>query len=135
MAEAPKTEWFQAQALKCIGLALGAKDPWTKRRYVLEAQRWLHLAESQADHLIRTEYQGVERRINPRHLTRVLGTISLERDPLVDCIVRDLSLTGVGLLMPDRVSLPAEFDLTFNHVIRHCITVWRHTERMGLKFA
>jgi hypothetical protein len=134
MAERPQTEWFQVQALECIGLALRAKDPWTKRRYVLEAERWLHLAESHADYLIRTEYRGAERRINPRHLTRIPGTILLERDSLVDCTVRDLSPTGIGLFMPDMVSLPAEFDLTLNHATQHCITVWRHSERMGLKF-
>jgi hypothetical protein len=54
MAQGPRAEWFQAQALKCIGLALGAKDAWTKWRFVLEAEQWLHLAELQADHLIQT---------------------------------------------------------------------------------
>ena len=134
MAEAPRAEWFQAQALQCIALALRAKDPWTKRQYVLSAERWLHLAELQAEHLIRTEYRGVERRINPRHLARIAGAILLERDALVDCTVRDFSPAGVGLILPDTVSLPAEFDLTFNHATQHCIAVWRHTERMGLKF-
>jgi hypothetical protein len=42
MTKPPKTEWFQAQALQCIGLALSAKDPRIKRLYTLEAQRWLH---------------------------------------------------------------------------------------------
>jgi hypothetical protein len=138
MAEGPRAEWFQAQALKSIGLALRAKDPWTKRQYVLEAERWLDLAKRQAEHLIRTEYKGVERRTNPRHLSRLLGAILLERDSLVDCTVRDFSPAGVGLMLRDKVSLPAEFDLTFdyatNHVTQRCITVWRHTGRMGLKF-
>ena len=133
MAEAPRAEWFQAQALQCIVLALRAKDPWTKRQYVLEAERWLHLAELQADHLIQTEYQGVERRSHSRHLARIAGTILLE-DSVVDCTVRDFSAAGVGLLLPDTVSLPTEFDLTFNHATQHCIAVWRRTERMGLKF-
>jgi hypothetical protein len=134
MAEGPKAEWFQAQALKCIGLALRAKDSWTKWRYVLEAEQWLHLAERQADDLIRTEYRGVERRINPRHLVRVSGALSREHDSLVDCTVRDFSPAGVGLWLPDTVSVAAEVDLTFNHLTRRCTTVWRHSERMGLKF-
>jgi PilZ domain len=134
MAQGPRAEWFQAQALKCIGLALGAKDAWTKWQYVLEAERWLHLAELQADHLVQTGYQGVERRSSSRHLARIAGTILLEGDSVVDCTVRDFSAAGVGLLLPDTVSLPTEFDLTFNHVTQHCITVWRHPERMGLKF-
>ena len=135
---APKAEWFQAQALHCIGLALRATDPWTKSYYVLEAERWLHLAERQADHLTRTEYRGVERRINPRHLARITGAILLEHDFLVDCTVGDFSPAGAGLRLPDTVVLPAEFDLTFNyatnHVTQRCITVWRHTGRMGVNF-
>jgi hypothetical protein len=67
-------------------------------------------------------------------LARVPGAILLERDSLVDCTVRDFSPAGVGLLLPDTVFLPAEFDLTFRDAIQPCITVWRHTERMGLKF-
>src|SRR5262249_35843647 len=134
MAEGPTAEWFQAQALRSIGLALGAKDAWTKR-HTLEAEQWLHLAELQADHLIQTGYRGAERRSNSRHLTRIPGAILLERASPVDCTVRDFSATGVGLLLPDTVSLPPEFDLTFNHMISHCITVWRHTERMGVRFA
>jgi hypothetical protein len=67
MAESHKAEWFQAQALQCIGLALRAKDPRVKRLYTLEAQRWLHLAELNTDHIIRdsaaAEYRGVERRM------------------------------------------------------------------------
>jgi PilZ domain len=134
----PRAEWFQAQALYCIGLALRAKDLWTKSHYVLEAERWLHLAERQADHLVRTEYRGVERRINPRHLSRIPGAIMLDRSPLVDCTVGDFSPAGAGLRLPDTVFLLAEFDLTFNyatnHVTHRCITVWRHTGRMGVKF-
>jgi hypothetical protein len=102
MAEGPRAEWFQAQALKCIGLALGATDAWTKWRYVLEAERWLHLAELQADHLIQTEYQGVERRSNSRHLARIAGAILLERDSVLDCTVRDFSAAGVGCCCPRR---------------------------------
>jgi hypothetical protein len=133
-----KVEWFQAQALQCIGLALRAKDPRIKRLYTLEAERWLHLAELKADHGFldsrAPEYGGVERRTTPRHPARAAGVILLEQDALVDCGVRDFSPAGVGLSLPDTVLLPAEFDLTFNHAAQHCITVWRHTERMGLKF-
>jgi hypothetical protein len=114
-------------------MPLGAKDAWTKWQYVLEAERWLHLAELQADHLVQTEYQG-ERRGHSRHLARVAGAILLEGDSVVDCTARDVSTAGVGLLLPDMVSLPTEFDLTFNHVTHLCIAVWRHRERMGLKF-
>jgi hypothetical protein len=101
---------------------------------VLEAERWLQLAELQAEHLVRTEYRGVERRATPRHLARIPVEISLKRDTFVDCTVRDFSPAGIGVLLPDTVSLPAEFELTFRQVTQHCIAVWRHTGRMGVKF-
>jgi hypothetical protein len=138
MAESPKAEWFQAQALQCIGLALRAKDPRIKRLYTLEAQRWLHLAELKTDHDIREgaelEYRGVERRMTARHLGPLAGVILLEEDSLVGCTVRDFSPAGVGLLVPVAIVLPPEFDLTFSHSSQHCIAVWRQPERMGLKF-
>ena len=59
----------------------------------------------------------------------------MERDSPAGCTVRDLSAAGIGLLLPNTVSVPAEIDLDFNHVTSHCKTVWRHTERIGLKFA
>ena len=137
MIEPPKTEWFQVQALQCIGLALRAKDPRIKRLYTLEAKRWLHLAELKADRVIRdggaAEYRGVERRMTPRHQGPIAGVILLEQDSLVECTVRDFSPVGVGLILPDAVILPAEFDLTFNHATHHCITVWRQLDRMGLR--
>jgi hypothetical protein len=138
MTEPPKAEWFQAQALRCINLALQAKDPRIKRLYTLEAERWLHLAELKTDHVIRdsaaSEYRGAERRMTPRHLGPLAGVILLAQESLVGCTVRDFSPAGVGLLPPIAIILPPEFDLTFNHATQHCITVWRQPERMGLKF-
>jgi hypothetical protein len=66
MAEHPKAGWFRVQALECIGLALRSKDPWIKRLYALEAERWLRLADLRVDNAIRdssmreAEYKGVE---------------------------------------------------------------------------
>jgi hypothetical protein len=138
MAKAPEANWFQAQALQCIGLALRAKDPRIKRLYTLEAERWLHLAELKTGYIIRdsaaAEYRGVERRTIARHLGPLAGVLLLERDSLVGCTVRDFSPAGVGPLLPVAIILPAEFDLTFNHATHHCIAVWRQPERMGLKF-
>jgi hypothetical protein len=44
-AEHPKAAWFRDQALKCIMSAQCAKDKRIKRLHVLEALRWLRLAE------------------------------------------------------------------------------------------
>jgi hypothetical protein len=79
-------------------------------------------------------YRGVERRINPRHGSAAAGVIWLEGRSLVECTVRDFSPAGAGLLLPDAISLPAEFDLTFDRATRHCIAVWRCLGRMGVKF-
>jgi hypothetical protein len=81
-------------------------------------------------------YQGVERRKNPRNRITTTGVIWRD-DPysIVICSLRDMSPAGAGLVLPDRVSpLPPEFDLTFDRVTRHCIAVWQHVGRMGLKF-
>jgi hypothetical protein len=54
---------------------------------------------------------------------------------IVICTVRDMSLVGAGLLLPDGVSPRyLEFALTFDRVPRRCVAVWRHLGRMGLKF-
>jgi hypothetical protein len=138
MERRSKIEWFQAQAVQCIGLALRVNHPGIRRLYTLEAERWLHLARIKADHDFRDirtcQYQGVERRTTPRHLTRVAGVILLRPDVLIESAVQDFSPAGAGLSLSETVFLPAEFDLTFNHAAQHCIVVWRHTGRLGLKF-
>jgi hypothetical protein len=138
MAEHPKVEWFQVQALECIALALRAKDPRIKRLYVLEAERWLRLTELKVDSLVRDEdaaqYRVVERRMTPRHQSPKAGVILLERAFRAECMVRDFSPAGGGLLVPDTIILPDDFYLTFDYVVRRCIIVWRQLDRMGVKF-
>jgi hypothetical protein len=36
-------------------------------------------------------------------------------------------------MLPEAAALPPEFELTFDHATRHCITVWRRRDRMGVK--
>jgi hypothetical protein len=59
--------------------------------------------------------------------------ILLAADSLIACTVRDFSPAGVGLMLPEAATLPPEFELTFDHATRHCITVWRHRDRVGVK--
>jgi hypothetical protein len=138
MTERPKTEWFRIQALRRIGLALRAKDPRIKRLYVLAAKQWLGLAQCETDvhrnHRWNTNYRGVERRMATRHQGPKKSLISLGPDVFVECTVLDFSAAGAGLLLPNAIVLPAEFDLTFDHATRHCITVWRRPRRLGLEF-
>jgi hypothetical protein len=137
MAERSQTEWLQVQALQCVGLALRAKDPRIKRLYTLEAQRWLRLAELKVASLIRDsrtpKYRGVERRMNSRHQSPKEGVILLERAFRVECIVRDFSPAGVGLLLPDTTILPDDFYLILDYAVRRCATVWRRLDQMGVK--
>jgi hypothetical protein len=137
MAGHPKAEWFQVQALECIALALRAKDPRIKRLYALEAERWLRLTELRMDGVIRgsgTAYKIAERRKSPRHQSPKAGVILLERAFRVECMVRDVSPAGVGLLVPGTIILPDDFYLTFDYVVRRCVTVWRQLDRTGTKF-
>jgi hypothetical protein len=138
MAEHPKAEWFQVQALECIALALRAKDPRIKRLYALEAERWLRLTGLKPDSPVRgsrtAEYRVVERRMSPRHQSPKAGVILLERAFRVECMVRDFSPAGIGLLVPDTIILPDDFYLTFDYAVRRCVTVWRQLDQMGAKF-
>jgi len=133
MAEPSKAQWFQVQALQCIGLALRAKDPRIKRLHALEAERWLRLTELKMDSRA-AEYRGIERRMTPRRQTPKKGVILLEQAFRVECVVRDFSPAGAGLLLPDPRDLPDDFHLTFDHAVHRCSLVWRQPDRLGVKF-
>ncbi len=138
MTERAKTEWFRIQALQRIEFALRAKDPRIKRLYVLAAKQWLNLALPEARVLDDLQwdmnYRGVERRMAKRNHGPKTGLISLGPGVLVECTVRDFSAAGAGLLLPNAIALPAEFELTFDHTARHCVAVWRRAQRIGLEF-
>jgi hypothetical protein len=140
MVDRPQIEWFQRQALECIALALRANDPRVKRLYALEAERWLRLAELRRDSITRdgdlsaTEHRRVERRTAERHQKPKAGLILLERAFRVECMIRDCSPAGVGLLLPNTIILPDVFYLTFDCAVQRCITAWRRLDRIGVKF-
>jgi PilZ domain len=79
-------------------------------------------------------YRDVERRKTPRHQRPKAGVIRLERVSIVECTARDFSAAGAGLFLPDAITLPEKFDLTFDGATRHCVVVWRRADRVGLKF-
>jgi hypothetical protein len=54
-----------------------------------------------------------------RHLGPLVSVILFDQDSLVECTVQDFSPAGVGLVQSDAISLPTDFDLTFNHAIHH----------------
>ena len=76
-----------------------------------------------------------ERRVAPRHRVLRSGKIILgKRAFVIDCIVRNLSSTGACISLPNATALPPKFDLLFENAVWHCTVVWRHSDRMGVKF-
>jgi hypothetical protein len=92
------------------------------------------LARESAGAGLERMYLGPERRINPRHRIVTAGVIWRKGHPRVECTVQDFSPAGAGVLLTDAVGLPEEFDLTFDRATRHCAVVWRHLDRVGVKF-
>jgi hypothetical protein len=79
-------------------------------------------------------HSGFERRITPRHRSLKTGVIALSQGSSVQCRIWDFSPAGVGLILLDADNVPAEFDLSFDYATRHCVTVWRAFNRIGLKY-
>jgi hypothetical protein len=79
-------------------------------------------------------YQGVERRLVPRHHILMVGKISLTKGVSIDCAVRDFSPAGAAVWLKNAVNLPVKFDLHFDNVTRHCIVVWRRPYWTGVRF-
>jgi hypothetical protein len=76
-----------------------------------------------------------ERRIAPRHRVLKSGHIILgKRDSVIGCTVRNFSSTGACIWLPNSTALPPKFDLLFENAVWHCTVVWRHVDRIGVKF-
>jgi hypothetical protein len=54
----------------------------------------------------------------------------------IDCTVRDLSITGAALEVPNQIGVPAEFILVMPDDGLHlsCHVVWRKEFRIGVAF-
>jgi hypothetical protein len=77
----------------------------------------------------------VETRIAPRH--RVLKAAKIEwGGATIDCTVRDLSITGAALEVPNQIGIPAKFTLVVPGDGLHlpCHVVWRKEFRIGVAF-
>ena len=78
----------------------------------------------------------VETRIAPRYRVSKPATINFGRGP-IDCTVRELSITGAALEVPNPIGIPASFTLVvpgdgLDLPCRHI--VWRTEYRMGVAF-
>jgi hypothetical protein len=56
--------------------------------------------------------------------------------PLLDCTVRDLSVTGARIVLVQELGLPTDFDIIFLRTgeIRRAFPVWRHLRMFGVAF-
>jgi hypothetical protein len=76
----------------------------------------------------------VETRIAPRYRASKTATIEFD-GAAVDCMVRDLSITGAALTV-SQVGIPGKFILVVASHGLHlpCHVVWRRGYRMGVAF-
>ena len=78
----------------------------------------------------------VETRIAPRHRVSKAGIITFGRASVVDCIIRDLSLTGAALEVFSQIGIPDRFTLVVpvDGLHLHCHVVRRTAFRIGVAF-
>jgi hypothetical protein len=76
----------------------------------------------------------VETRIAPRYRASKAATIEFDGGA-VDCMVRDLSITGAALTV-SQVGIPGKFILVVasDGLYLPCHVVWRRGYRMGVAF-
>ncbi len=77
----------------------------------------------------------VETRIAPRY--RVLKAAKIEcGGAAIDRTVRDLSITGAALEVPNQIGIPAKFTLVVpgDGLRLPCHVVWRREFRIGVAF-
>jgi PilZ domain len=78
----------------------------------------------------------VETRIAVRHRVLKAATIEFGGGGAVDCVVRDLSITGAALEVSSQIGIPAKFTLVIPGDALHlpCAVVWRSQYRIGVHF-
>lgn len=79
-----------------------------------------------------------ERRRSPRRRVLKTAKIVFNHDrSVVDCTVRNLSPEGALLTLPSTLGIPAHFDLVLEGEPRPlaCDVVWRHEQRLGVRYA
>ncbi len=80
----------------------------------------------------------MERRREPRVRTLKSARILLNHHrSVIDCTVRNLSLSGACLDVPTTIGIPECFDVIFNadNSIRACRMVWHKEKQLGVEFA
>lgn len=77
-----------------------------------------------------------ERRNSARSRVLKSAKLVLDRSSFIDCVVRNLTNTGARIQIANTVSLPPDFEMTFDggHSIRPCRLVWRSVTETGVEF-
>ncbi|HEX7564057.1 MAG TPA: PilZ domain-containing protein [Bradyrhizobium sp.] len=77
----------------------------------------------------------MERRANPRKPVLMSGAIQFA-GCAINCLVRDMTISGAALDVADPHEVPERFNLVFRADGTHipCHVVWRQVERIGVAF-
>jgi hypothetical protein len=77
----------------------------------------------------------MERRAIPRKPVLMSGAIEFAGSAL-NCLIRDISISGAALDVTNTHDIPDRFDLVFKADGTHipCQVVWRQEERIGVTF-
>ena len=77
----------------------------------------------------------MERRAVPRKPVLMSGAIEFAGGA-INCLVRDMSISGAALDVAEHLDIPERFNLIFKADGTHipCRVVWRQHERIGVTF-
>jgi hypothetical protein len=78
----------------------------------------------------------IEKRAFPRRRVLKQGTITYRGGGGMDCMVRNISMSGALVDIANPIALPPFFTLLIvtDHLIRQCRAVWSHDRRVGVAF-
>ncbi|HWP26884.1 MAG TPA: PilZ domain-containing protein [Xanthobacteraceae bacterium] len=77
-----------------------------------------------------------EKRKSPRRRTFKAGAIAFNGTSIIDCIVKNISDGGAGLIVETPVGIPDHFKLLIakENFMQPCRVVWRASNRIGVAF-
>ena len=76
------------------------------------------------------------RRFERTKVLKKAKIIFAHSEPLIDCVVFDLSTGGAGIQVENPAAIPDEVELTFDaaRTLRACRVAWRSESRIGVAF-
>ena len=79
----------------------------------------------------------LEQRLSERRRTFKGGSISLNGQAAIDCLVRNLSTTGACLEIKSPNGIPNTFRLLIKPeiLVRRCEVIWKTDHKIGVRFS